>query len=492
MSYALGIDLGTSSLKGILVNKTGEILATASSEYPLIHLQSGYSEQEPAEWLKAFHIVVEKIGEKIADFKENIEGISFSGQMHSLVLLDEEGKVLRPAILWNDTRTTDQCEIIRERLGKRLLCITKNQALEGFTLPKILWVQEHESEIWNQARHILLPKDYLSYYLTGEYCSDYSDAAGTLLLDVEKSEWSQVLADEFEIPLSYLPKVIGASDEVGVVKSELQKKFGFAKEVKIFAGGADNACAAVGAGIVCEGIALASIGTSGVFLSYEGINVPDYQGKLHYFNHALPSVYYSMGVTLTAGYSLSWFKDTFAKGMDYAEVLSGIKNIVPGCDGLTFAPYLLGERTPHADSKVRASFTGIDASHTFDHFARAVLEGITFSLKDSQTLMASVAHKSFSKIVSVGGGAKNPDWIQMQADIFGADIVTLSVEQGPGLGAAMLAALGLGWFDSIQDCVDIFVEYSEPVSPISKNVEKYEEIYNRFKSVYPLVKNILS
>lgn len=490
MSYVLGIDLGTSSLKGLLVNQSGKVVASASADYGLIHLQPGYSEQNPSDWVTACDKIFGELVESVADFTTELEGISFSGQMHSLVLLDENSEVLRPAILWNDTRTAAQCRTIEEKLGDKLLGITRNLALEGFTLPKILWVQENEPEVWSKVRQLMLPKDYLGFYLTGNYHTDFSDAAGTLLLDVEKAEWSEEVANTFGIPLSYLPKVVAASGEIGTVCAEVKERFGLERDVKVFAGGADNACAAIGAGILSNQVGMVSIGTSGVFLSYEGQDTPDYQGKLHFFNHALSDNYYSMGVTLAAGHSLNWFRDTFAKGQSFADLLADVKTIALGSDGLLFTPYIVGERTPHVDSQIRGSFIGIDTSHTMDHFTRSVLEGITFSLKDSQTLMSEVAGKTFSRIVSVGGGAKNKDWLQMQADIFNAEIVALTAEQGPGLGAAMLAALGCGWFSDIESCAETFVEYTEAVKPIPENVAVYADVYEDYKRIYPNVKKI--
>ncbi|MEG3322157.1 xylulokinase [Streptococcus suis] len=490
MSYVLGIDLGTSSLKGLLVTKEGELVASASAEYDLMHLQPGFSEQNPKDWLLACDKVFEALTDKVADFTSQLEGISFSGQMHSLVLLDGRGHVLRPAILWNDTRTSAQCRQIEEKLGNRLLAITRNRALEGFTLPKILWVQEKEPEIWAQVRQLMLPKDYLGYYLTGNHHTDFTDAAGTLLLDIENGEWSAEIADTFGIPISYLPKVVASSVQIGTVRKELQERYGLENAVQVFAGGADNACAAVGAGILSSQVGMASIGTSGVFLSYEGNKTLDYQGKLHFFNHALSGSYYSMGVTLAAGHSLNWFRDTFAKEQSFSDLLATISSISPGSNGLLFTPYIVGERTPHVDSHIRGSFIGIDTSHRLAHFTRSVLEGITFSLKDAQSLMTEVAGKTFTRIVSVGGGVKNKDWLQIQADVFNAEIVTLKAEQGPGLGAAMLAALGLGWFENMESCADHFVAYTDAIQPIPENVAVYETIYQHYKAIYPNVKNI--
>ena len=490
MAYVLGLDLGTSALKGLLIDEKGTIIGSATADYPLIHPASGYSEQDPNEWLKACEQVFESLQTTVADFGEQLAGISFSGQMHSLVVLDEEQRVLRNAILWNDVRTTTQCETIMADFGEELLAITKNIALEGFTLPKILWIQENEPELWGKVRHILLPKDYLGYWLTGTMHMDYSDAAGTLMLDVAEKQWSQAVLEQFAIPSNYLPKLIDSSGQTGILQPDLAEKYGIQQEVKIFAGGADNACAAIGAGILSVETGMVSIGTSGVFLSYEDQQLPTYQGKLHLFNHGIKDRYYSMGVTLAAGHSLSWFKDTFAKDLSFEELLAGIDAIEPGSQGLLFTPYIVGERTPHVDSQIRGSFIGIDTNHTLTHFAKAVLEGITFSLKDSQQLMESIAGKTFKKIVSVGGGAKNPDWLQIQADIFNSEIICLEAEEGPGLGAAMLAATGLGWFEDLQACSETFVSYRPGATPNPQNVEKYQKIYPIYQKVYGATKVI--
>ena len=490
MGYVLGIDLGTSSLKGLLMNKSGEVVAFAGYDYPLLHPKKGYSEQNPEEWVKACENVFKALSEKVKDFKAELEGIAISGQMHGLVTLDGEDKVVRPAILWNDTRTTKQCTEIMEDLGDRIITITKNKALEGFTLPKILWMQEEERELWSKTAHIMLPKDYLIFRLTGEFATDYSDAAGTLLLDVAAKKWSDEILVKYNIDGKILPKLYNSIDCVGKIKAEYQKDFGFEKEVKVMGGGADNACAAVGSGIVSNGIGMVSIGTSGVFLSYEDEAHSNYSGRLHLFNHGIPDAYYSMGVTLAAGHSLNWFKETFAPNESFEELLSDIDKIPAGSDGLLFAPYIVGERTPYADSKVRGSFTRIDTTHTRAHFARAVLEGITFSLRDSMELMSELTAKKFDKILSVGGGSKNKDWLQMQADIFDTEIITLTTEQGPGLGAAMMAAVGTGWFANLNECAKTFVHYKSGISPVKENVLKYNEAYESYKKVYGATRDL--
>lgn len=482
--YVLGLDLGTGSLKGVLVNTKGEVIATESSDYPLHTPSPGYSEQDPNFWTEACEIVIKKLSEKVNDFKAGLEAISFSGQMHSLVLLDENKKVVRNAILWNDVRTSEQCKTIKTKFPD-IVKVTKNIPLEGFTLPKILWMQENEQENWKKSRHILLPASYLGFYLTGNHYMDYSDAAGTLMLDVLGKEWSGDIISTFDIDLSMLPNLTTSTGYIGDLLPEFKEKFGFTNQIKIFAGAADNAAAAVGSGIVEKGKAWASIGTSGVFGTYEEKHA-GYMGQIHYFNHSLENVFYSMGVTLAAGDSLTWFKETFAPDQSFDEILSDIEDLPTN---LFFTPYISGERTPHPDSKIRGSFIGMDRTHNIKNFAKAVLEGITFSLKDCQVIMEGVGHK-FDSIVSIGGGAKNKTWLQMQADIFNSTVVTLKTEQGPGLGAAMFAAVGAGWFKDLKECSNIFVEYSEKYTPNPTKVEDYKKAYEIYKNIYSKTKEL--
>ncbi|PKG25605.1 xylulokinase [Niallia nealsonii] len=490
MKYVIGIDLGTSAVKILLINMAGEVSCEVSKAYPLIHEKSGYSEQNPEEWIEK---TIEGISELLQEFNgdsRDIEGISFSGQMHGLVLLDKENNVLRNAILWNDTRTTEQCRQIYETVGKeKLLAITKNPALEGFTLPKLLWVKQYEPEIFEQATVFMLPKDYLRFRLTGKIYSEYSDAAGTLLLNVSEKKWSTEICDLFGFQLDICPPLVESHDFVGEINSDVASKTGLAESTKVFAGGADNACGAIGSGILSEGRTLCSVGTSGVVLSYEEKNDQDFQGKVHYFNHGEENTYYTMGVTLAAGHSLSWFKDNFAQHENFENLLNDV-NLVPiGANGLLFTPYLAGERTPYADANIRGSFIGMDASHKRSDFVRAVLEGITFSLNESIEIFRENG-KKIDTVISIGGGAKNETWLQMQADIFNARIVKLSSEQGPGMGAAMLAAYGAGWFSSLKECAEKFLESVKTYNPVTENAEQYQKLFRIYKQVYQQTKSI--
>lgn len=489
MKYVIGVDLGTSAVKTLLVSQDGAVRAEATREYPLYHEKSGWSEQEPEDWVAGTVESIREIVSKSGVAPEDIEGISFSGQMHGLVLLDAERRPVRRAILWNDTRTTEQCRQIEAKLGDKLLSVMRNPALEGFTLPKIEWVRQHEPEAFERARGFLLPKDYVRYRLTGAVHMDLSDAAGTLMLDVANKRWSADVLETFGIPADFCPPLVEAGACVGTLTKEAAEKTGLAAGTKVFAGGADNACGAIGAGILQPGVTLCSIGTSGVILTYEPDASADYQGKVHFFNHGKENAFYAMGVTLGAGYSLSWFRNTFAKGESYDSLLAGVGDLPPGSGGLLFTPYLVGERTPHADSVIRGSFIGMDGSHTRAHFARAVMEGITFSLHETVDIFRK-AGKTVDTIVSIGGGAKNPVWLQMQADIFQADVVALENEQGPGLGAAMLAAVGCGWFPSLDACADVFVKRQKAYRPDPERSRRYAELFRIYQDVYRQTKGL--
>jgi xylulokinase len=490
MKYVIGVDLGTSAVKILLVNQQGEVCQEVSKSYPLIIAKSGYSEQNPEEWVEKTTAGLKELIQQFDGNVNDIEGISFSGQMHGLVLLDKNNQVLRNAILWNDTRTTKQCQEIYDVVGKeRLLDVTKNPALEGFTLPKILWVKENEPSIFERARIFVLPKDYLRYRLTGAIHMEYSDAAGTLLLNVAERKWSGEVLEAFGLSADFCPALVESHEFVGTVTAEFAQATGLSEATKVFAGGADNACGAIGSGILSEGKTLASIGTSGVVLSYEERNDLDFEGKVHYFNHSEEKAYYTMGVTLAAGYSLSWFKDTFAKEEAFDQFLAGVDEVPAGSNGLLFTPYIVGERTPHADSTIRGSFIGVDAAHERKHFARAVLEGITFSLNESIEIFRS-SGKRIDTVISIGGGAKNEAWLQMQADIFNAKIEKLTSEQGPGMGAAILAAYGCGWYPSLKECAATFIQTSKTYEPIPENVEAYKNLFSIYQQIYKQTKEL--
>ncbi|MGV3010364.1 xylulokinase [Streptococcus thoraltensis] len=490
--YVLGIDIGTSSLKGILVDQNGKVIADSAAPYKVYTPYKGYSEQNPEDWYLATESVFDDFCKRVDDFADNLEGIAFSGQMHSLVLLDENMDVVRNAILWNDTRSTKQCDKLMKYYGEELLFITKNKALEGFTLPKIMWVQENEPELWSKVRHILLPKDYVRFRLTGTLGIDLSDASGTLLLDMESNTWSKNIISNYNIPIDYLPNLLKSQQYVGKLKGSISKKYKFLNKIDVFAGGADNACAALGAGVLSNDTGLCSIGTSGVILGIDKYKKTIADGKIHHFYHTIPSTIYSMGVTLAAGSALSWYKNLMTPTSSFDELLNASKRIAIGAAGLLFSPYIDGERTPYSDSKIRGSFIGIDRHHSLPHFTRAVVEGITYSLKDCLELMEKERDSAFKEIVSIGGGARSDYWLQMQADIFNKEIVCLEEEQGPAMGAAMLAAIGLNWYLSYEQIIRDWVKIKRRFVPISENVAEYQEIYSKYQKVYKASKTVMS
>lgn len=484
MEYIIGLDLGTGSIKGIALNKDGHVILKHTESYPIYNTRDGYSEQEPEEWYNASIKVLENITKELGG--ENLKAISISGQMHSLVLLDEDGMPIRRSILWNDTRTTAQCNYIMSNFADKIIEITGNKSLEGFTLPKLLWIKENEKENLDKTNKFCLPKDYLVYKYTGNVCTDISDAAGTQMLDIAKGQWSEEIANLLGLNLEIFPTVHNSTDCVGELSDDLKKQLNISGCVKIFPAGSDNPCSALGSGIINRNRDLLSIGTSGVYLKYEE-EYKNYGGKLHMFNNIIPNSYYSMGVTLCAGDSLSWFRNTFAKDMNFDELLSGISNIKEGSDGLLFTPYIVGERTPYTDSNVRGSFIGIDKIHTLDHFARAVIEGITFSLKDCFSIYEDDSDRD---IISVGGGARSKEWLQIQANIFNKKVISLQIEEGPSLGAAIIAAVSLNWYNSFEEAINVIVKEKDVYYPKSEAVEAYKKVYSRYRKIYNAVKDI--
>ena len=491
LEYVLGLDIGTSSLKGILFNRNGNVVYSVKESYQTFHNGVGFSEQDPDDWIKATDNVIKSLIKKQPDILEYLKGICFSGQMHSLVVLDDNNNVLRPAILWNDVRTKKECELIVKRMGTRLNEVTKNDLMEGFTLPKVLWIKNNEPDIWKSIHTILLPKDYVRWWLTGNMKTDYSDASGTFLFDIKENKWSSEICNELNIDIDILPEIVNSHDYVGDLKSDISTRYGFKNKIQIFAGGSDNACAAIGSGVIYNEYSLVSIGTSGVFLVKLPNESVEYNKNIHLFNLGLENFYYAMGVTLSAGSSLNWLKNLFfSNELTFYEVLNDLKDVPLGSNGILFTPYLSGERTPYGDSKIRASFIGLDSSHSIKDIAKSVMEGVTFSIKESQQIIEEASMMKTEYIVSVGGGSKNQEWIQIQADIFNRPIVTLKNEEGPGIGAGILAAYGLGWFDSLEEACSKFVKYNEPIFPDKERAYKYERLYKLYKQVYSSTKDL--
>jgi xylulokinase len=488
MSYFIGIDTSTTATKALLMDDRGNVLGVTSNEYSFETPQPLWSEQDPALWWHATAGSIRQVLAKAGMDSTAVKGIGLTGQMHGLVLLDESGDVLRPAILWNDQRTGPQCDAIRSKLGReKLIQITGNDALTGFTAPKILWVQEHEPEIWKRARHILLPKDYVRYKLTGEFASDRAGGAGTILFDLAKRDWSPEVLSALDIPAEYLPKTYEGTEVTGTLSNAVADELGLPADIPVFGGGGDQAAAAVGTGAVKAGVVSLSLGTSGVVFATTDGPFIESEGRLHAFCHSVPGKWHLMGVMLSAAGSLRWHRDTFAAGTDYDTLLKPAADVPAGSDGLFFLPYLTGERTPHPDPLARGAFVGLTVRHSFPHLTRSVLEGVSYGLRDSFELMKSAGLEDISEVRVTGGGARSPLWRQILADVFGAEIVTVNAEEGAAYGAALLAATGLGAFGSVESACDETIQITGSTSP-GKNQKVYEELYLLYRELYPALK----
>jgi len=496
----LGIDLGTTGAKTLAIDAAGEVLATHTESYPLHRPRQGWSEQDPADWWEAVLEAIRRILAEEAVEEEGVKGLALSGQMHGSVFLDSEGEVVRPPLLWNDTRTSPQCREIERLVGEeRLYQLVGNPPLEGFTAPKVLWLRENEPENFDKLDTLLLPKDYVVYRLTGKLRTEASDAAGTLLLDVADKSWSEEMCEALDLDTSILPQLLDSVDPVGPIKEEVARRTGLPRETTVVAGGADNACSAVGTGIIEEGLVSSSTGSSGVVLAHKDEMDVDEEGRIHSFNHAMPGKWYLMGVMLSAGLSLRWFKEEFGQLEESLSSLTGLdpyglldeeaEGVPPGAEGLLFLPYLGGERTPHRDSKARGVFFGISSSHEKPHFVRAILEGVTFGLRDSLELIKELGVEP-KQIRATGGGAKSPLWRRIQADVFGQEVVATAVDEGPAFGAALLAGVGAGVYRDLEEAVEdaVSLDESTMTEPDPERVAIYEEYYPLYRSLYKSLK----
>ncbi len=483
MAALLGIDLGTSGVKILAIDEKGHPLASASESYPLIQPKAGWSEQNPEDWWAGTVNAIRKILSNPALSGATIDALAISGQMHGSVFLDGSNEVIRQPLLWNDTRTHNQCRKIRETFGEKyLLELVGNPALEGFTLPKLLWLRELEPANYERMRTMFLPKDYLVFRLTGRRCTEVSDAAGTLLFDVRNRCWSEEMLRRLDIDASILPEVLESTDVVGHLSPEAAGETGLPIHTKVIAGGADNACSAVGNGIVREGIVLASIGSSGVILAHTDAMHHDPRGRIHSFNHSIPHRWYLMGVMLSAGLSMSWMKNNLLKS-DYNTINREAAKVPAGSEGLVFLPYLSGERTPHRNPKARGAFFGLSGIHKPMHLMRAVFEGVSFGLKDSLELIKGLGVTP-RQIRITGGGAKSELWRRILADVFDADVHTMQSDEGPAFGAALLAGVGAGIYPSVEEAVEQTVKVGRETSPDKKNSDTYAAVYPLFQSLY--------
>lgn len=488
MAYLLGIDVGTSGAKAVLCDARGQVIATATSEYPLLTPKPQWSEQNPSDWWRGSQEAIRSVLAQANVAGSDVKGIGLTGQMHGAVFLDQANAVIRPALLWNDQRTEEECREITDKVGaSRLIEIAGNPALTGFQAPKILWLRKHEPEAYARLAHVLLPKDYIRLLLTGEYASDVSDAAGTLLLDLRSRNWSDEILQRLELDRAWFPKVYEGPEVTGYLLPEVAAELGLPTKLPVIAGGGDNAAAAIGTGIIRAGVVSSSIGTSGVLFAHSDELAFDPQGRLHTFCHAVPGKYHLMGVTLTAGGAFSWLRSVWSTGLaerlDYDTITAEAAQVEPGSEGLLFLPYLTGERAPHLDPRARGGFIGLTTRHGRAHMSRAVMEGVTFSLRDSLEIMQQL-NVPISDVRPTGGGGRSPLWRQMQADIYKVPLTRLNAEEGPAYGAAILAAVGTGIYATVEEAVDATVTTNQTVTPIEANSARYDRAYAIYRNLY--------
>lgn len=484
MSHVLGLDVSTTATKAVVLDADGVVRASSAAEYPFETPRPLWSEQDPRLWwdgtMQAIRAALGEGGLR----GEDVDAVGLAGQMHGLVTLDERGEILRPAILWNDQRTGAECDLIREALGRdRLIAITGNDALPGFTAPKLVWVRRHEPDVWSRIAHVVLPKDFVRLRLSGDFAVDRADGAGTLLFDLEKRGWSSEVLAALDIDPAWLPRTYEGPEVTGVVSEAAAAATGLRPGTPVVAGGGDQAAAAVGVGSVQPGVLSVSLGTSGVVFATTGGPLIEPEGRLHAFCHSVPGRWHVMGVMLSAGGSLRWFRDGFAPGVGFSELVGEAGEVPPGSDGLLFLPYLTGERTPHPDPLARGAFVGLTVRHGRSHLARAVLEGVAFGLRDSLELMRSVGVSESTQIRATGGGSKSPLWRQILADVMETAVVTTSTSEGAAQGAAMLAAVGVGWFPTVEGACGQLVEVTGVIEPSEARL--YSDQYQRYRALYP-------
>jgi len=496
----LGIDVGTGGTRAVIIDETGKVVASATAEHaPFASPQTGWAEQDPRDWWRATTEAVRDVLTQPEIGADEISCVGFSGQMHGSVLLDKAGEVLRPALIWCDQRTDAQCRAITERIGAdRLIELASNPALTGFTLPKMLWVRDEEPDVWARVRSVLLPKDYVRLCLTGERATDVADASGTLLFDVANRRWSSAMLDAMEIDKDLLPTAFESPEITGRVSAAGAAATGLREGTPVVAGAGDQAAGAVGMGIVRPGAVSATIGTSGVVFAATDRPALDHLGRIHTFCHAIPGRWHVMGVTQAAGLSLRWFRDQFGvrdgaalneRHNPYDLLCNEAAAAPAGSDGVLWAPYLMGERTPHLDPHARAALVGLTASHTRAHIIRAILEGVAFSLRDTLTIFAEM-NVPVETIRLGGGGARAPLWRQIQADVYGHGVEVLAAEEGAAHGAALLAGVGSGVWSTVAEACAQTVRVAARIEAEPRAAALLNSRYRAFRALYPALRGI--
>lgn len=484
MSHVLGIDTSTTATKAVLVDERGEVAGVAASTYGADSPHPLWSEQQPDLWWTATQEAIREVFGQTGVAGSEVAAVGLTGQMHGLVALDDTGTPLRPAILWNDQRTGAECDEIRNRVGfARLVAVTGNDALTGFTAPKILWMRNHEPELFAQIRHVLLPKDFVRLRLTGEYACDRAGGGGTILFDHAARTWSPEILAALDIPGEWLPPTFEGPEVTGTVSATAAAATGLAAGTPVVAGGGDQAASAVGTGAVAPGVVTASLGTSGVVFATTDGPAIDPLGRVHAFPHAVPGRWHMMGVTLAAAGSLAWLHDAVAPDRSYDELSALAAATPPGAAGLLFLPYLSGERTPYPDPLARGAFVGLTTRHELGHLVRAVMEGVAFSLRDALDVMVDAGVTRPRQIRISGGGARSEVWRQIVADVLNAEVATVTTTEGAAYGAAVLAAVGAGWHDTVEAAAAAWVHVVDATEP--EHAAVYPELHDLYRSLYP-------
>jgi xylulokinase len=485
VAFVLGIDASTTATKAVLIDESGAVAGVGTSEYGFEVPQPGWTEQSPDLWWDGAIASIRSVLSSTGVSGDDVVAIGLTGQMHGLVLLDAADAVLRPAILWNDQRTAHACDEIRDAIGQeRLIAITGNDALTGFTAPKLVWVRDHEPDVWSRVAHVLLPKDYVRLRLTGDHAMDKADGAGTILFDLTARDWSPEVVAALRIDPDWLPPTFEGPVVTGAVSSEAAAATGLRAGTPVVAGGGDQAANAVGTGAVDTGVVALSLGTSGVTFAATREPLIEPAGRVHAFCHAVPGRWHMMSVMLSAAGSLRWFRDALAPGVEFATLSDEAGGVAPGAEGLLFLPYLSGERSPHPDPLARGAFVGLTVGHERRHLTRAVMEGVAFGLKDGLDLMVDAGVAAPSQIRASGGGTASPVWRQILADVLGAEIATVRTTEGAAYGAGMLAAVGAGWFADVESIAAAWVE-TTPVAAPGPDQAGYAGLHAEYRNLYP-------
>lgn len=485
MGLVLGIDVSTTATKAVLIDEAGAVRGVGTSEYGFSVPRPLWSEQDPELWWAGAITAIGSVMASTETTGADVDAIGLTGQMHGLVLLDDADRVLRPAILWNDQRTAAECDAIRAAVGaERLIAVTGNDALTGFTAPKLVWVRDHEPEVWRRVSHVLLPKDYVRFRLSGDYALDKADGAGTILFDLAARDWSAEILDALRIERSWMPPTHEGPAVTGTVSRAAAEATGLRTGTPIVAGGGDQAANAVGVGVIAPGEMALSLGTSGVVFAATDRPLYDPHGIVHAFCHAVPGRWHMMSVMLSAAGSLRWFRDALAPTVDFGPLVETAVGVSAATDGLFFLPYLTGERSPYPDPFARGAFVGLTLSHDRRHLTRAVIEGVAFGLRDGLDLMLAAGLPRPSRIRASGGGIASPLWRSILADVLETEIATVSTTEGAAYGAAILAAVGAGWFPDVETATTALIRVTPVASP-GPDVEAYRAAHARFRELYP-------